>query len=297
MNRFEYVTPKSLEEAVKLLPAERAGTFVKAGGTDLVSLMKDRVLAPRRLVNLLGLDLRSISAKDSLAVGALVTLAELAASADVRAKAKALAEAAGEAATPQVRNMATVGGNLCQRPRCWYFRNDAFPCAKREGGSGCSAREGDNRYHAIFANEKCCAVHPSNLAPALLALEGSVHVVGPKGARSVLAEAFFDVKDDVLRENTLAPDEIVAGIEVPAGAKSVYLELRERQSFDWPLVSVAAASRNGKTRLVLGAVAPRPWVCSGTDVEAILKAAKPLRDNGYKLSLVRTLVDRALAAL
>ncbi len=293
MNRFEYVTPKSVEEAVKL---RAGGTALKAGGTDLLALMKDRIIAPSRVVNLLGLDLRAIAVGKSLSVGALVTLAEIAAHADIRSKFTALAQAAGEAATPQVRNMATVGGNLCQRPRCWYFRNDQFSCLKK-GGDACPAREGDNRYHAIFGNEKCAAVHASNLAPALIVLEGAIHLAGPKGSRKSTAQEFFDTGNDLARENRLEPDEIITGIEIPEGAKSVYLELRERQSFDWPLVAVAAAAREGKTKLVLGAVAPRPWVATGTNPDEILREAKPLRDNRYKLTLVRTLVERALQAL
>ncbi|MBI2901023.1 MAG: FAD binding domain-containing protein [Planctomycetes bacterium] len=292
MMRFEYVTPKTVEEALKHLPEGRP----KAGGTELLPMIQDRLIAPKRLVNLLGLDLRAIETGATLKVGALATLAEVAAHPKIRDGYAALAQAAGEAATPQVRNMGTVGGNLCQRPRCWYFRSDQFRCL-RKGATTCPAMEGDNRYHAILGNTACAAVHPSNLAPALIVLGGTVHVVGPKGARAVPAARFFDVGDDVTRETTLEPGEIVTGIEAPPGAKSVYLELRERQSFDWPLVSVAAAKRDGTIHMALGGVAPRPVAVADMGPDEVLKTARPLKHNAYKVKLARVLMERAIESL
>jgi xanthine dehydrogenase YagS FAD-binding subunit len=311
MNRFEYVTPKSVKEATGLLGGTAAA---KAGGTDLVARMKDRLDAPARLVNLLDLkELRGVTADDGgLKAGALVTLAELAAHPAARKWYAALAQAAAEAATPQVRNVATVGGNLCQRPRCWYFRAAEFHCLKK-GGEKCFALDGENQYHAIFGGEKCPIVHPSNLGPALVALDGKVHVAGKEGARVVAAADFF-ASDDVARENTLKEGELVTAIEAPAGWRSAYVEVREKQSFDWPLVACALAVKGGDkveaARVVLGAVAPRPWRSEAAEkalvgkslkdekavakaAEAAVEGAKPLRNNGYKPALVKAMVARA----
>ena len=293
MNRFEYVTPQTTQEAIKELVTGTA----KAGGTDLVPLMKDRILAPKKIVSLLKLDLRNKTFdRLGIRIGALTTLAEVAADETLRSEYAAFAQAAEEAATPQIRNMATVGGNLVQRPRCWYFRSDQFDCRKK-GGEGCPALEGDNRYHAIFENAKCAAVHPSNLAVALAAMEGHVDIVGPKGESSIAAASLFEVGDEVTREHTLGPQDIITQVRIPTGWKSVFLEVRERQSFDWPLVSVAAAKKGEKVNVVLGGVAPKPYRCPSADPDEILKAAKPLSHNAYKLKLVRTLVTRALEAI
>lgn len=292
MNRFEYVTPKKVSEAVELLQA-RGDVRAKAGGTDLVALMKDRIIAPERLVNLQGLDLRAIEVGRTARIGALATIDDVANHPLLQSGFTALAVSAAEAATPQIRNMATVGGNLCQGSRCWYFRNDAFDCRKK-GGDSCPAMEGENRQHALFANTKCCAVHPSSLGIALVALDGTIKVAGPGGRRTLSAEQFFDTGDDPAREHALKKGDIVTGIVVPSGWKSVYLEVRERQTFDWPLVSVARAEKEGVARTVFGGVAPRPWLVKGDDV---LAGARPLSRNGYKQKLMKTLFDRARKAL
>ncbi len=314
MNRFEYVSPKTAAEAVGHLGD---GAVAKAGGIDLVARMKDRIAAPGKLVNLLQVkDLKAIAADDGgCKVGALVTLAELAAHPGVRNMYRALAQSAGEAATPQVRNVATVGGNLCQRPRCWYYRNEGFECLKR-GGASCSAQDGENQYHAIFATSPCAAVHASNIAPALVALDGKITIRG-KGERTVTAAEFFAV-DDVKRENILAENELVTGIEAAPGWRSAWMELREKQTFDWPLVGVAVAVKGTDkveaARIVLGAVAPRPWRCEDAEkaligaslkdekalekaAAAALKDAKPLAKNGYKVTQAKTLIVRALKTL
>jgi xanthine dehydrogenase YagS FAD-binding subunit len=303
MKRFELVRAKSVSDAVK---GTAAGATLKAGGIDIVLLMKDRIAEPARLVDLQAPELRAIESGATLRIGALATLAEVASHADVQKLAAALATAAGDAATPQVRNMATVGGNLCQRPRCWYFRMAEFACLKK-GGDGCPAILGENQYHAIFGEAKCPIVHPSNLGPALVALDAKIHVQGPKGARTLGAEEFFDT-DDVTRENALAAGDVITAVEVAGGWKSVQVEVRERQSFDWPLASVAVARTDKVTRVVFGAVAPRPWRIAAVEkavaagdmkkaCEAIAAAAKPLSKNGYKVQLLQALLPRALEAL
>jgi len=195
--------------------------------------------------------------------------------------------------------MATLGGNLCQRPRCWYFRSPDFPCAKK-GGTICYAIEGENQYHAIFGDPKCSIVHPSNLGPALVALEAVLQT----SARAIPAEAFFQT-DRIQTENALRDGEIITSAEVPHGARSAYLELREKQSFDWPLVSVAVARRGDNFRVVFGAVAPRPWRIGAVEAavakgdliaarKAIQAEARPLSKNGYKVKLLQALLPRAL---
>jgi len=236
----------------------------------------------------------------------------------VRERYAAIAEAAGTAATPQIRNLATIAGNLLQRPRCWYFRHPEVDCLKK-GGLKCYAAEGLNRYHAILGGGPSYIVHPSNLAPALIAFGAKVRVFGPKGYHEIGLEQFFVLpRADVLRENVLQPGEIITEITVPAPrleTNSVYLEVREKQSFDWPLVSVAAlvesaSHRVRQARIVMGAVAPIPWrvpdaekILAGTALdsavaahaaEVALNGAKPLADNGYKVPIAKALVRRAI---
>ena len=211
-------------------------------------------------------------------IGALVTLHEIATNAGIRERHTAIADAGGEAATPQIRNLATVGGNLVQRPRCWYFRNPEVYCLKK-GGDTCYAIKGLNRYHAILGGGPSYIVHPSNLAPALIAFSASIKLVGPGGERTVDLEQFFALpKADPTRENVLRPGEILTEVVIPAsarGSRSVYLEAREKKSFDWPLVSVAAVVTTDKSetvrsaRVVMGAVAPVPW--RSPEAEAALK--------------------------
>ena len=315
MNRFEYVSPKTAAEAVGLLGG---GAMAKAGGTDLIARMKDRLIEPGKLVNLLNVaELKKLSADDGgFKSGALVTLSEVAAHPSVRKLYAALAMAAGEAATPQVRNVATVGGNLCQRPRCWYYRSAEHDCLKK-GGKGCPALEGENQYHAIFDNGKCAAVEPSNLAPALIALEGKVTIRGKGGEKTVGAEEFY-VVNDVTKETILGENEIVTAVEAAAGWKSAYLEVRERQSFDWPLVAVAVAVKGSAkveaARIVLGAVSPAPMRAEKAEkalvgvalkdeaaiakvAAAAVEGAKPLGRNGYKVTMLKAMVARAIAAV
>ena len=322
MNRFELVQARSLPEA-RSLRGEKPGAVFKAGGIDLLDHLKERLVEPPRIVDIRSIPaLRGIkpAADGSLVLGALSTLAEIAASAPVGKSHRALAQACGEAASPQIRNVATVGGNVLQRPRCWYYRLESYPCLKK-GGDVCYAATGENRYHAIFGGDPEFIVHPSNAAVPLVAFGASFVLDGPKGVRSVPAAEFFaSPKVDPKKENVLAEGELLVEIRVPAlpGMRSAYADVRERAGFDWPLVSMAAGLRiDGgiirDARVVLGAVAPIPWrsvkaeaalmgqkadgATFAAAAEAAVAGAEPLEHNRYKIDLVRTLVRRTLASL
>lgn len=320
MKSFEWTEAATVADA---LTQVGGGSVVKAGGLDLLDRMKEGIDSPSRLINIRNVrELRGVGSDKNgdLWLGPLTTLAELDAHALIRRKFKALADAAGHAATPQIRNVATLGGNLLQRPRCWYFRSEDFHCRKK-GGSTCFAQGGENQYHAIFGNEVCAIVHPSATATALTALGARLQLKGPQGERLVALEEFFVTpEEDVLRENKLGEKELITGVHVPApaaGARSVYLKQGEKESFDWPLADVAVVlnMREGKVErasVVLGAAAPVPLraraaeaALSGKvfDEEAARAAAKavvggatPLAQNAYKLPIFETLVRRALLA-
>lgn len=322
MNRFELARPTTLAQARELL-AEKQGSALRAGGIDLLDHMKEHLLEPPRVVDLRGIPgLDGIEAlpDGSLRIGPLATLAKVAAHAGVRRTHLALAQACGEAASPQIRNVATIGGNLLQRPRCWYYRLESYKCLKK-GGDVCFAWTGENRYHVIFGGGPSYAPHPSNAAVALVAFGAVLDLEGAKGRREVAAGEFFTPPtSDAERENQIAPDEILTGIRVPAaaGMKSAYTQVRERAGFDWPLVSMAGAVRAEggavkEARIVLGAVAPIPWrarkaeealvgkpldeAAAGAAARAAIVGASPLGDNGYKVALTQTLVRRTLLAL
>ncbi|MEW6745523.1 MAG: FAD binding domain-containing protein [Planctomycetota bacterium] len=320
MQPFEYVHAASLGEASELLGDKSRRVRAKAGGIDLLDLMKEGLERPDRLVHLRRIpDLGRVQeTAQGVRLGALLTLAELAANETVRRLYPGLANAAAEAATPQIRNVATVAGNLCQRNRCWYFRAADFPCL-RKGGEVCFAEKGENRYHAIFSDSFCYAVHPSNLAPMLIALDAAVEIYGPNGARTLmLAEGFFRIEGLEGRDVTIGPQEIITAVVIPAaalGLRTAYLEVRERRSFDWALVSASVALRmEGKVcreaRIVLGSVAPLPWRAHAAEekvrgkaltlevaeaaADAALADAKPLADNGYKVPVAKAVLWRAL---
>jgi xanthine dehydrogenase YagS FAD-binding subunit len=322
MNRFELARPNSVAQARELL-AEKSGSVLKAGGVDLIDHLKERLLEPPRLVDLKsvpGLDQVKVEPDGSLRLGPLVTLAKLAAHPEVRKTHLALAQACGEAASPQVRNLATLGGNVLQRPRCWYYRLESYRCLKK-GGTVCYAVGGENRYHVVFGGGPSYAPHPSNAAVALVALDAAFVLEGAKGPRTVPAADFFVLPGkDPQRENLIEPGEILTEIRVPAagGATSRYEDVREKAGFDWPLVSVAAVVRREagtvkEARLVLGAVAPIPWRVAKAEqalvgktldeaaaraaASAAIVGAAPLSDNDYKVGLVQTLVRRTLLAL
>lgn len=302
MRRFEYMTPKTYAEAAAL--SAKDGADVKAGGTDVLLLLKDRIKEPRSLVNLQSVESPpTLEVKgDELLIDARVTLTELSENQTVRTFAPALSSAAGHAATPQIRNMATVAGNLCQATRCWYYRNQHFDCL-RKGGRECFAQEGRNEYHAILQNKPCCAVHPSNLAGPLLALGGSLEVLGASGERRTMKASALYPQETPLVDNSLRPGELVTSVRVPSSQQSLYEEVRHKQSYDWPLATLSAAQRGGMYRFVFGAVSPMPFRNDAVDkllgegrleeaMAAILETAQPLRENAYKLTLVRTLARR-----
>ncbi len=322
MNRFEVARATSLAEALDLL-AEKPGSVFKAGGIDLLDHLKAHLIEPPRLVDLKaipGLNAIAVGADGNLRIGPLLTLAQVAAHPAIRSSHAALAQACGEAASPQIRNVATIGGNLLQRPRCWYYRLESYRCLKK-GGDICFAAGGENRYHTIFGGGPCNALHPSNAAVALAALGASLVLEGEKGQRTVPAEQFFTLPGvDPQRENVQGPGEILTEISLPPApaVRSTYASIQERAAFDWPLVSAAVALRAEagivrEARIVLGAVAPIPWRVPAAErvlvgrrldepaleaaAQAALAGAQPLSDNGYKLELARVLLRRTLATM
>ncbi|HWS87855.1 MAG TPA: xanthine dehydrogenase family protein subunit M [Pyrinomonadaceae bacterium] len=330
MKAFEWVSPATVEEAVSLLKSAPASRDMDeaarplAGGQDLLTTMKDYLTRPVRVVNLKGirgLDRIEGDAKKGLRVGALVTLAQVEEHAAIRRDFPGLAEAAHSVATQQIRNLGTVGGNLCQRPRCWYYRLEEAVCIKK-GGSECFAATGENKYNAILGGGPSWIVHPSDLAPMLVALGASVSVAGADGRRTIPLEKFFTLPNEgsIRRENVLKNDEIITEVAVPASpfaARSTYLKFKERDSLDFALASVAAAVELGpdrrvrQARIVLGGVAPVPWrvpkaeeFLKGKALDAAslegaarlaLEGAEPLSQNAYKVPLTQALVRRALA--
>lgn len=321
MQAFAYASPTTIQEAVALL-ADRWGVAdILAGGTDLLNLLKDYIHTPQRVVNIKNIkELGGINKTAAgLRIGATVTLAQLLASADVRAEYPSLIQAAEGVNSPQIRNMGTVGGDLCQRPRCWYFRQGFGLLAMKDGRS--LVREGDNRYHAIFGNQgPACFVSASSFGPPLVALNARVKLVGPKGERELPVEKFFVIpKSESEREIALRPDEILTEILVPpaTNVRNATYEVRQRETLDWPLVTASVAlTMKGATvasaRVVLGHVAPIPWrateaekVLAGRGLtsaviakaaEAATAGATPLSKNAYKVQLVRAAVRRALEA-
>jgi xanthine dehydrogenase YagS FAD-binding subunit len=319
MNRFEWVEATSVREAVDQLVA---GATAKAGGVDLLDRMKERLDAPSRVVNIRnvpGLDHVQDNIDSGLKVGALVTLARLAES-PATARYPAIAASAANAATPQIRNMATVGGNLLQRPRCWYFRQEEFVCLKK-GGPVCYALAGANQYHAIFHNNVSAIVHPSSLATPLVALGATIALTGPKGERQVKLEDFFVLPEqNIKRENSLGAGELLTEIRVPApaaGTRMAYLKESEKESFDWPIAEVAVVlEMNGSTckraSIVLGAAAPIPYRAVAAEkalagkaidettaraaAKAAMQGASPLGGNSYKIPVFEAVVRRAILA-
>ena len=323
MKQFLLYNPTTLTEAVDLLGTEPRKAQLLAGGMDLLGRLKKRIDTPERLVNLksiAGLDAIQETAK-GVSLGPLVRLTDLAENTLLRSKYRAVADAAESVGSTQIRNAGTVGGNLCQRPRCWYFRHPQFPCLQK-GGSNCFAPAGESRYHAILAGGPCFFAHPSDLAPALIAFDAVVRIVGPKGERTLPLDKLYRVPMEQLRAGlALEANEILAEIRLPAPpaqARSTYLKFKEKPSFDLSLVGVAAtlALEGGKVahaRLALSGVAPVPWraveaekalLGSALDEEAarraaelVVESASPLQHNRYKVPLTRALVRRALMSL
>jgi len=298
--------------------------IVKAGGIDLIDLMKEGLLAPSEVTSLNlvpGLDAITSTPDGGLNIGPMVTLARLASDPTIRDRYPALAEAAGESASPQIRAVATLGGNLLQRPRCWYFRAIEFRCL-RKGGGHCFAISGENQYHAIFDNRFCAIVHPSTCATALVALGAEVELTDANGGTRRLAlEDFFVGPDrDVQRENDLRANELLTAVLLPSssGLRMKHLKLAQKESFDWPLADVgvvldlAADGVCKRASIVLGAAAPTPWraraaeaVLNGRTIDAelaveagraALEGATPLSANAYKVPMFQALVKRAILA-
>ncbi len=321
MRAFEYVKPRSLEEAAKELGRNWTEAKILAGGIDLLGELKEGIIAPKRLVNIKDIpDLRYIrfSEKEGLRLGALATLTEIETHPVIRQRFTALAEAAHSVGTPQIRNVGTIGGNLCQRPRCWYYRDEHTRCLKK-GGPICFAYNGENKYHAILGGGPCYIVHPSDCAPALIALRASVNIVSLRGKKIVPLDEFFVLTSRRLdHETILEPDEIVTEIFVPTpspNTRSTYLKFKERDSHDFAVVGAAVALRlKGDicedARIVLSGVAPIPW--HSPEAEAVLKGkrvtpeiaeragkaavakAQPLSQNAYKIPLTQAIVKRAI---
>jgi xanthine dehydrogenase YagS FAD-binding subunit len=315
---FSYVNAANEKEIVAALGTERGRILPLAGGMDLLALMKDYVAQPDRLVNVKNLDRRIQRTSDGgLRIGAAVTIAELAAHAEAAKLYPALVQAAEEVGSPQIRNAGTVGGNLNQRPRCWYFRNEEFNCLKK-GGSRCFAVDGENQYHAIFGDGPCHIIHPSSLALPAIAFDARFRIVGPTGEREVAAGDFFVMPDkNIFGETVLAPNEILTHVTLPPprGARSATYEVRFKQSHDWPLASASVALVvSGQTiksgRVVMGAVAPIPWRSTAAEAalagkplteetamaaaDAAITGAKPMSGNAYKVRIARTAVKRAI---
>ncbi len=321
MRTFDHFNARTVDEAVRLLKTHGGKARVNAGGTDLLGILKDRVLLeyPEAIVNIktiAGLDY-IIEDSQGLRIGALATLAGVANSPIIREEYKVLAEAAVAVASPQIRNMATIGGNLCQDVRCWYYRypnqiGGRINCL-RKGNGPCLAVSGDNRYHTILNGKKCFAVCPSDTAVALAALDAGLVVVGPREERTIPVKDFFEPLGNVLK-----PDEMVTEIRVPkppANARQTFLKLTLRKSIDFAIVSVASviAENAGiceEARIALGAVAPGPVRATKVEellvgkridaalaaeaAEAAVAGARPLSKNGYKVQQTRVLVQRAI---
>jgi xanthine dehydrogenase YagS FAD-binding subunit len=333
MHPFQWANASTLEEAVKLLDAVGGkvdeGTNPDemprpmGGGQDLLTTMKDYLERPPRVVNLKtikGLSGIGPGQNGGLRIGATTTLTEIEEHPEIRAKYPGLAEAAAAIATPQIRNVGTVGGNLCQRPRCWYFRLENVVCRKK-GGNVCYAIQGNNKYNAIFDTGPSKIVHPSDLAPMLVALGATALVQGTEGQRTIPLEEFFITPaDNVRRENVLKPADVIAEVQIPAPTgKSTYLKFKERESLDFAVASAAVVAdfNPDKTvkaaRIVLGGVASIPWHVPDAEkaivgkklddatltacANAALDGATPLSLNAYKVPLAQALLKRALTRL
>jgi xanthine dehydrogenase YagS FAD-binding subunit len=325
MKNFTYYRPATPEQAVALLDRSWGATELLGGGTDLHDLQKQYVAQPDKVVSVTGIEkIKGIYAIGGKAnarayeIGAGTTLAEIAENATMKKIYPALTTAAGDIGGPQIRNMGTLGGNLCQRNRCWYFRDEHVVCLLK-GGDKCYALDGDNRYHAVFTKgHKCVIVNPSTLAPVLIALGASAEVIGPRAKkRTIELSKFFHAPTSAKeREHVLSPDEMVVMVSIPnSKAANASYEVRHKQAYDWPLVQAAVAfqlegGKASKVQIVLGHVAPTPHVAAdaakaleGKEVtessaaaagKAAAEGAKPLSQTGYKTKLIEVAVKRAV---
>ena len=317
---FTYVRPNSLQEAVSALKGQ--GAHILAGGSDLMGCLRDEVLTANRLVSLSGLkqDLQGIKTDSdgSVTIGALTTISDIAADSTITKRYPGLAQAASEVASPQLRNQGTLGGNLCQKPRCWYYRGD-FHCL-RKGGQRCFALGGEDLFHCIFGGQNCYIVHPSDTAPILAALGAQVLIAGPEGERSIpVSQLHVPPSEDPTRETILSSDEVITSIQLPAIKKTVisrYRKIRTRRAWDFALAGVALVldmdgSRVNSARVFLSGCAPIPWrsveveqAITGKVLsqEVIARAAersvanaRSLIQNEYKVALVKGVVREELS--
>ena len=325
MKSFQNIDVKSVKEAVGLLQKfhqQKKLAAVVGGGSEYLQLMKDHVVEPDYLINLKtipGLDYIK-EERGGFRIGALAKLVDIEEHPAIKEKLMILSDAAGEAASPQIRNAGTIAGNICQRPFCWYFRSSNFTCL-RKGGQVCYTVTGDGRFHAILGGGPSYIVHPSDTAPALVALGAQIKIAGPAGEKTMPLEKFFVLPSvDYKRENILNPGEIVTEIYVPTpttGSKGFYHKMRERMAWDHAIVSVATIVESSgnvvrAAHVVMGGVAPIPWRATKAEEflrgkrldqatakqagEIALEGAKPLKDNIYKVKLAQDLIQRGLLA-
>ncbi len=320
MNQFQYLRATSAKTAIGTLAKDANSKFI-AGGTNLIDLMKNGVTAPQKLIDINNLPLAQITKQsNTLHIGALATNSDVADHKLVLQNQPLLAMALNAGASAQLRNVATVGGNMMQRTRCYYFNNTDLPCNKRQPGSGCGALEGYNRMHAIFGfSQQCIAVHPSDMCVALAALDATVLISGPKGDRKILFTDFHRLPGEhPEKDNTLAKDELITGVEIPDnnfGKNVNYFKVRDRASYAFALVSVAAALniKNGtikEARLAMGGVAHKPWRLTEAEkalagkpaseatfknaAEIAMQGAKGFKYNSFKLKMAPNTIIEAL---
>lgn len=329
MKSFTLINPTTLDGALEALVQAmdrrgRSKAALLAGGQDLLTELKEHLAEPEKVVNLKGVPgLATIQVDGTLLrIGALASIETIEQHPVVRERAPALAEAAATIASPQIRSVGTIGGNLCQRPRCWYYRLEEAKCIKK-GGAECFSYSGRNKYNAIFGGGPSYIVHPSDLATVLTTLDAQVVILSPKGTQTLPIERFFTLPSEgsILKETVLKPDEIVVEVQVPLDAlskHSAWSKFKERASYDWALSSVCVAlEKSGSTvkraRVTLGGVAPIPWRVPAVEAllvgktldeatitaacEEALRGAEPLSENGYKIPLTKGLLTRVLRSL
>jgi xanthine dehydrogenase YagS FAD-binding subunit len=324
MKEFKIAQPQSLDQVSSLLSQEKTKYFLMAGGTDLLDEIKNEIITPEVVIDLTSVpNLAAINTdKTHVSIGAMTNIADLADHPIIKERFPGLVKAALSLASPQLRNVGTVGGNLCQRPRCWYYRDPDTICRKK-GGSRCYAMQGRNRYHAIFGGGMCCIVHPSDLAPALISLDADIKINGPEGKTDILKlEDFFALpQKNVRKEHVLEQNQIVSEIRIPLpknGAKSSYYKFKERGTWDFAVVSAAVYGVVSNRvfsdlKIICGGVAPIPWrlkkaegFIRGKEVtEAVIRQgakealadAKPLEENAYKMDLLEPVLFAAISSL
>ncbi len=323
MKRFEYIQPEKLSEASRALGKNWEEALPYAGGTDLYGMLKHELVKPDKIVNLKklpGMDKIEYSQKSGLKIGALVKISQLVKQDVIQEKYPVLHQAAAEVASPQLRNVGTIGGNLCQRPRCWYFRSE-FQCL-RKSGDICYAVDGENKYHCIIGGGPCFIVHPSDTAVALLALDAQLTVENSKTSKTFPMKDFFVLPEkNILRENILNSGDIITSVIVPSLPKntsSAYIKVKERGAWDFAIVSIAAVIQNSGTmiqsgKIAFGGVAPIPWLDEKLSSrlknlpvskqnlrllqDDVLTDADPLAQNSYKHTLAKNLTTRILENL